>query len=58
MMRREAKDAAAPVAKLQEGVIGRLLACEAEWCELEAGGYEGWLKRGEFWGVYPNEVWR
>lgn len=58
LLRREPRDDAPVVAKLQEGVIGRLEACEIQWCEIEAGGYSGWLKRGQFWGVYPDEVWR
>jgi SH3-like domain-containing protein len=47
-----------PVAKVEDGVVGRLMACSSNWCELEADGYSGWLKRGQFWGAYPGEVWR
>jgi SH3-like domain-containing protein len=57
-LRRQPTEDAPVVAKLDDGVIGRLVACAADWCEVEAGGYDGWLKRGQFWGVYPDEVWR
>lgn len=52
--------AAAPVARLEPGVIGRLLACPSEtadWCRIEIGDLRGWLKRAEFWGVYPQEIY-
>ncbi len=45
-----------PVAWLMPGVIARILSCQPDWCELEAGGYRGWLSRDGFWGVYPHEV--
>ena len=44
------------VAELDPGVIGRLMECAGDWCRLNVKGYEGWLKRDEFWGVYPNET--
>jgi SH3-like domain-containing protein len=43
------------VVRLAPGVIGRLLECEAAWCEIEHEGHRGWLKRDEFWGTYPDE---
>ena len=45
-----------PVARVQPGVIARLLECQPTWCEVEAGNYVGWLLRESFWGAYPNEV--
>ena|SRR5262245_6243951 len=54
-LRREPAEDAAVVARVAPGVIGRLLECDASWCELDAEGYRGWLKRDEFWGVYPDE---
>jgi SH3-like domain-containing protein len=47
---------AAPVAELEPGVIGKLLECDGAWCRLEVKGYQGWLLRTEFWGVFPDEV--
>ena len=54
-LRRQPAEGAGIVARVAPGVIGRLLECEASWCELDAEGYRGWLKRDEFWGVYPDE---
>jgi SH3-like domain-containing protein len=44
------------VALLDPGVIARILECDGVWCRLEVQGYKGWLKRDEFWGVYPDEA--
>jgi SH3-like domain-containing protein len=52
----DSPDETAPaVAELDPGVIGRLEACNAGWCQLEVKGYEGWLKRTDIWGVNPTE---
>jgi SH3-like domain-containing protein len=56
ILRRDPAAAAPGVARLQAGVIVRLGVCESDWCRMEAGGYDGWLKRDEFWGVYPGET--
>lgn len=50
-------DSAAPVAMLEAGVVARLAACprNGAFCRVEAAGFDGWLKRDEFWGVYPGE---
>ena len=52
-------DARAPsVANVEQGTIGRLLECPASstWCQVEIEGFKGWLRRGEFWGVYDSET--
>lgn len=38
-------------------VIGRLVACPhgQDYCRIEVKNFVGWLKRDEFWGVYPGE---
>ena len=57
-LRKSAADDAAAVATLRTGVAGRLRGCAARaaWCEVEAGGYRGWLKREAIWGIFPDEV--
>lgn len=47
----------AAVARVEPGVIGKLLECpqDGAWCRVEAAGREGWLRRVEFWGVYRTE---
>jgi SH3-like domain-containing protein len=46
------------VARVEAGVVGQVLNCgkETVWCEVEIDGFKGWLRRIEFWGVYPDEV--
>lgn len=44
------------VARAEPGVLARLVACRGDWCEIAPGGYQGWLKRGEVWGVLPGET--
>ena len=56
MLRREPKSDAAVVAAIEPGVIGRLRACEAGWCEAEFDGRAGWLPQDAFWGTYPAEA--
>jgi SH3-like domain-containing protein len=58
VLRASADDAAAPVARLRPGVVGRIRSCAAnvDWCEVQAGDYRGFLKREEFWGSSPGEA--
>ncbi|PWR01387.1 aspartyl-trna synthetase [Meridianimarinicoccus roseus] len=45
-------DRAAPVeARLERGVIARLIGCDAGWCEIVAGGHRGWAEAAGLWGV-------
>jgi SH3-like domain-containing protein len=44
------------VAHAEPGVVAKLVECRGEWCRVEAGGYRGWLQRGEVWGVLPDET--
>jgi len=55
ILHQEASDSSLPAAKLMPGVIPELLKCDGPWCRLEIRGYRGWLKRDEFYGVYPSE---
>jgi len=45
------------LAFLDPDVIARLLTCPhgRDYCKIEVQNFEGWLKRDEFWGVYPGE---
>lgn len=50
-------DRAAPVrARLERGVIARLIGCEASWCEVAAGGHRGWVEEAALWGVDLRQV--
>jgi SH3-like domain-containing protein len=57
LMRADASDTARAVAKLEQGVTGKLRACPAgPWCRVSAGGYDGWVQRSAIFGVGPDEV--
>jgi SH3-like domain-containing protein len=60
ILRQAAENAAAPVAKLDPGVIAHLLECRDAWCRIEvpsgSSDVRGWLTRNEIWGVLPDEV--
>ena len=43
-------------ARAEPGVIARLVECQGSWCQIEAGGYSGWVQRSEVWGVLPDET--
>ncbi|WP_439153906.1 SH3 domain-containing protein [Yoonia sp.] len=43
-------------ALLEPGVIARLGECNADWCQLTAGGYRGWAPKSVLWGVAPTEL--
>lgn len=50
--------ASGAIARVEPGVIAYLLNCPEgiAWCRVEAGGYEGWLRRVDFWGTLRDEV--
>lgn len=43
------------VAMLEKGVVAAIEECSGVWCEVEAEGYKGWIKRKLLWGVYEDE---
>lgn len=50
-------DTAAEVAfQAERGVIGRLLECSIDWCEVAVDGNEGWVMKGDLWGVEADEL--
>jgi SH3-like domain-containing protein len=55
---RDPKADARPVAKLEPGVIASVAQCAEKWCSIEVGGYGGWLKKENLWGVYPDEMFK
>jgi SH3-like domain-containing protein len=44
------------VARLEMGVIAHLEECSTDWCEVSAGGYDGWAAKTGLWGVKPGEI--
>mgnify|MGYP005853969197 CR=1 FL=1 len=55
LMRRDPRDDAALVARLETGVTGRLDRCVRDWCRMEAGGFRGWVAKPGLWGVGATE---
>lgn len=57
-IRTDASDTARPVAVLKTGVIGRLRSCDkgSPWCQVQSGTFKGYLRRNQFWGLFPDEV--
>jgi SH3-like domain-containing protein len=43
------------IAKVKPGVVGTVEKCDGEWCDISAGGYDGWVEQPMLWGVYPGE---
>ena len=56
MLRREPAESAPPMARLEPGVIAWLEVCRDDWCEVEVAGIDGWLRRGDIWGVRAGEA--
>ena len=50
-----ASDTAAPSARLQANVIAAVKTCDGAWCRVNGEGFDGFIKQGDLWGVYPNE---
>ncbi|MCF7701585.1 SH3 domain-containing protein [Loktanella sp. M215] len=54
VLRAKPSDTAPVRAELEQNVIARLGDCEGAWCELTAGGYNGWAHRSALWGLDPD----
>jgi SH3-like domain-containing protein len=44
------------VAQAETGVIGRILACQQDWCRIALDGQRGWVAKSAIWGVNADEV--
>jgi len=43
------------VAALQSGVLGNVLDCDGEWCQVSVDDYSGYVQQDKLWGVYRGE---
>ena len=43
-------------AKLAAGAMSDVSNCDGKWCEISAGGYDGFVEQDMLWGVYPGET--
>lgn len=39
----------------EQDVVGTILRCENNWCEMEVGGFTGWIESKNIWGVLDQE---
>jgi SH3-like domain-containing protein len=44
------------VAELQPNVLGNIVSCDGEWCEMSVDDYSGFVQQDKLWGVYKGEV--
>jgi SH3-like domain-containing protein len=44
------------VVQSEQGVVGKLLECNADWCRVALDGYKGWVLKSSIWGVDPGEI--
>lgn len=48
------------LARLNPGVVGRILQVQGDWCKLsvkwEDKTYKGWIEKRHVWGVYSHET--
>ncbi|MCY4184010.1 MAG: SH3 domain-containing protein [Rhodobacteraceae bacterium] len=44
------------IALAEEKVIGDVLKCKLDWCEIESNGFKGWVQKTNLWGVDPEEI--
>lgn len=58
LLRRDVNDQAQLVATLKNGVVVNVQRCpvDVDFCRVEVKGLQGWLKREQVWGIYPNEA--
>ncbi len=55
LLRAEPAEAAAALARVEPGVIGRLEKCDGGWCRIALAPMSGWIRQQEIWGVQPGE---
>lgn len=46
----------APVARIEAGVIGEIIECLENWCQIDVGPEEGWIRTDGLWGTYLGEI--
>ena len=44
------------IARVEPKVIVQLEKCDAALCRVRGGGFKGWMKRDNLWGIYPHEI--
>ncbi|MDD3370245.1 MAG: SH3 domain-containing protein [Alphaproteobacteria bacterium] len=44
------------LAHLEAGAVGQIVSCERIWCKVKFDGMKGYLRKTDFWGAYPEEI--
>ena len=39
----------------EQDVLGSVLKCQDSWCEMEVGGFTGWIRSENIWGTLEQE---
>lgn len=55
VLRAGPSDTAAVEARAEQGVVAALRQCRPDWCEVEAAGHRGWVRKSAIWGADPDE---
>jgi len=55
-LRATPSNSARKLARLEAGVVLRLVGCQPSWCEASIEGLTGWLPKTGIWGVLPEDV--
>ncbi len=40
----------------EQDVLGTVLSCANDWCEMEVGGLNGWIESKNLWGALDQEA--
>jgi SH3-like domain-containing protein len=44
------------VAEIEPSVVGKILQCNGQWCQMNFDGHAGWMRQDLVWGAYPGET--
>lgn len=56
-LKRAASEDSLPLARYEKGVIGKIERCPENMamCQVDFGGFQGWTRKDNLWGVYAKE---
>ncbi len=40
----------------EQNVLGSILQCQNDWCEMDVGGFTGWIRSENVWGTLDQEI--
>lgn len=55
VLRKSPEEGASAVARVEPGVVGKLLECQSDWCKLQVSNHKGWISKTAMWGAYKDE---